>query len=60
MGEAGGTWAGTYTYRAEQLHRPASLDELQEIVATAPKVRVLGSRHSFTDIADSAELIVRP
>src|SRR3954454_17541048 len=57
VGEAGGTWAGTYTYRAEQLHRPASLAELQEIVAAAPKVHVLGSRHSFTDIADSTELI---
>ena len=57
MGEAGGTWAGTYTYRAEKLHRPRSLPELQEIVATAPRVRVLGSRHSFTDIADSAELV---
>ena len=48
MGEAGGTWAGTYTYRAERLHRPASMAELQELVATAPRVRVLGSRHSFT------------
>jgi len=57
VGEAGGTWAGTYTYRAERLHRPRSLPELQEIVATAPRVRVLGSRHSFTDIADSAELV---
>ena len=53
----GGTWAGTYHYRAERLHRPSSLAELQEIVATAPRVRVLGSRHSFTDLADSAELI---
>src|SRR5689334_1657692 len=57
VGEAGGTWAGTYTYRARKLHRPASLAELREIVATAPRVRVLGSRHSFTDIADSAELV---
>jgi alditol oxidase len=30
---------------------------VQEIVASAPAVRVLGSRHSFNDIADSAELI---
>src|SRR3954451_6966816 len=57
VGEAGGTWAGTYTYRAEKLHRPTSLPQLQEIVAAAPRVRVLGSRHSFTDIADSAELV---
>jgi alditol oxidase len=30
---------------------------VQEIVASAPALRVLGSRHSFNDIADSAELI---
>jgi alditol oxidase len=50
-------WAGTHTYAAEQLHRPATVDEVQEIVARAPHVRVLGSRHSFTDIADSGELV---
>jgi xylitol oxidase len=50
-------WAGNYGYRAERIHRPASLDELREIVAAAPRVRVLGSRHSFSDIADSAELV---
>src|SRR5215204_333803 len=33
------------------------VEELQEIVARAPRVRVLGSRHSFTDIADSDELV---
>ena len=50
-------WAGNYTYRAHELHRPTTLEELQEIVSTAPHVRVLGSRHSFNDIPDSAELI---
>jgi alditol oxidase len=50
-------WAGNYTYRAERLHRPSTLEQAQEIIATAPQVRVLGSRHSFTDIADSAELV---
>jgi len=50
-------WAGTHAYRAAALHRPASVAELQEIVAAAPQVRVLGSRHSFTDIADAAELV---
>ena len=50
-------WAGNYTYTAERLHRPASLAELQEVVATAPRVRVLGSRHSFTGVADSVELV---
>ena len=51
-------WAGNYSYRAARLHRPASLEQLQEIVAGAPRIRVLGSRHSFTDIADSSELLV--
>jgi xylitol oxidase len=50
-------WAGNYRYRAAKLHRPATVEQLQQIVANAPRVRVLGSRHSFNDIADSAELI---
>ena len=44
-GPAGVNWAGSYTYRAERLHRPSSLEQLREIVATAPQIRVLGSRH---------------
>jgi xylitol oxidase len=50
-------WAGTYTYRARALHRPRSLDELRELVARAPRVHVIGSRHSFTGIADGEELV---
>jgi xylitol oxidase len=50
-------WAGTHTYTAAAVHRPASVEELQEVVAAAPRVRVLGSRHSFNDIADAAELV---
>ena len=50
-------WSGTHTYAAAALHRPASLEELQEIVAVAPRLRVLGSGHAFNDIADSAEQV---
>ena len=50
-------WAGNYRYRAAALHRPATLDELRALAARAPRLRVLGSRHSFTDIADSDELV---
>jgi len=54
----GGTnWAGNHTYRATELHRPESLEQLQELLASARRVRVLGSRHSFTDITDSDELV---
>jgi xylitol oxidase len=50
-------WAGNYTYRARRLHRPSTLEQVQEIVASASRLRVLGSRHSFTDIGDSSELL---
>jgi len=50
-------WAGNYTYRAEKLHRPTTIEQVREIVANAASVHVLGSRHSFNDIADSWELI---
>jgi xylitol oxidase len=50
-------WAGNYTYRAEKLYRPTTIEQVQEIIANAASVHVLGSRHSFNDIADSSELI---
>ncbi|MFD2091095.1 D-arabinono-1,4-lactone oxidase [Blastococcus deserti] len=54
---AGTNWAGNHTYPAERLHRPAGLEQLQEIVSAARSVHVLGSRHSFNGIADAAELV---
>jgi alditol oxidase len=53
----GTNWSGTHRYRAARLHRPETLDELRAVVAAAPNVRVLGSRHSFMDIADAGELV---
>jgi xylitol oxidase len=50
-------WAGTYEYRARTVHRPASVEELQEVVSRAPRIRAIGSRHSFSDIGDSDELV---
>ncbi|MDQ4036062.1 MAG: FAD-binding protein [Chloroflexota bacterium] len=46
-------WAGNYQYRARRLHRPRSPDEVQEIVRSATRIRALGSRHSFSDLADT-------
>lgn len=56
----GTNWSGNYAYRAGALHRPRSVEQLQELVGGAQgsrALRVLGSRHSFTSIADSAELV---
>lgn len=46
-------WAGNHTYRARSLHRPRTVDQLQELVRRTPRIKVLGSRHSFNDIADT-------
>jgi len=50
-------WAGNHRYRAERIHRPSTLEEVQEIVAEAGRVRALGSRHSFNAIADASDLV---
>jgi xylitol oxidase len=46
-------WAGNYTYRATTLRRPESVDELQTLVRESRRLKVLGTRHSFNDVADS-------
>ncbi|MGY1717578.1 D-arabinono-1,4-lactone oxidase [Blastococcus sp. SYSU DS0552] len=54
----GTNWAGNVSYRAARLHRPTSLAELQAVVAAGHRVKALGSRHCFNDIADTtAELV---
>ncbi|BBE23834.1 xylitol oxidase [Arthrobacter sp. MN05-02] len=51
-------WAGNYEYRARTMEHPTSLADLQRAVAGATRVRALGSRHSFNDIADSPGTLV--
>ncbi len=50
-------WSGNYAYRAAEIHRPSTLDELIARIAGASRVRVLGTRHSFTGIGDSEQLL---
>lgn len=50
-------WAGNYEYRAAEVLSPTSVDELRWLIARSGRVRALGSRHSFTDIADSDAII---
>ena len=57
MTQVGTNWSGNYAYHAHVLHRPQTLEELQELVVEARAVHALGSRHSFTAIADSDELV---
>ncbi|GGR05888.1 FAD-binding protein [Deinococcus ruber] len=40
-------------YSAARFHRPGSVEELQEIVRRASSVKALGTRHSFSSVADT-------
>jgi xylitol oxidase len=51
-------WAGNYTYQAQYWHFPGTVEQLQEIVRNMEKVKAVGSRHSFNNIADSQLSIV--
>jgi xylitol oxidase len=51
-------WARNIEFSAAELRLPASVEELQEIVAASPRTRVLGSGHSFNRIADTTGVLV--
>jgi xylitol oxidase len=55
---AGENWAHNYHYGARALLRPTTVDQVRELVAESPRIRALGSRHSFNALADSAGLLV--
>ncbi|MER5639131.1 FAD-binding protein [Kitasatospora sp. NPDC002227] len=46
-------WAGNLAFGARALHRPRSVDELQELVRRSARLRALGSGHSFSTVADA-------
>jgi alditol oxidase len=46
-------WAGNVTFGAATLHRPASVADLQRLVASSDRIHALGTGHSFSPIADS-------
>ncbi|SDZ50645.1 FAD-binding protein [Herbiconiux ginsengi] len=53
MTAVGSNWAGNYDYEAAGLLRPRSVEEVAAIVSGATRVRALGTRHSFNDLADT-------
>lgn len=47
-------WSQTIPFQAKALVKPDSLDQLKQVVQGAPgHVKVIGTGHSFTDIADT-------
>lgn len=47
-------WAENLTYHTSNVSYPKTVEEVQELIRKADKIRALGSRHSFNTIADSA------
>jgi xylitol oxidase len=50
-------WSGTYRYRADQVHTPRTLAELQQLVRSGGRLHPLGTRHSFNGVADGDALV---
>jgi xylitol oxidase len=51
-------WSGSHHYRATELYRPRTIEELQTLVSGARgTLQVLGTRHTFTAIGDADGLI---
>ena len=48
-----GNWARNLEYGAANVHRPATGEEVQAIVAGSRRVKALGTRHAFSEIADT-------
>jgi len=47
-------WAGNVSYSTTRILRPRSVEEAQELIAGAETIRPLGTRHSFSLVADAA------
>lgn len=54
MNKISHNWSEHVAFGAASVHFPASVSEVQELVRAADKVRVVGARHSFNHIADTA------
>lgn len=50
-------WAGNIGYRGEVAH-PTTLDEVRSLIGAGGPVRMLGTRHCFNDIADTAGTLI--
>ncbi len=46
-------WAGNVTFGATRVHRPETIEAVQEVVEGSRRVRALGSGHSFSRVADT-------
>jgi alditol oxidase len=57
-GEMRENWAGNLVYSTDRIHVPGSVDEVRQVVKSCAKLRALGTRHSFSAIADSTANLI--
>ncbi len=51
-------WSGTYRFTARTVIAARTIDEVRRAVTSAGRVRALGTRHSFNDLADNGDTLV--
>lgn len=51
-------WAGTYRYTASRIVEATSVDDVRRALAAPGPVHALGTRHSFTDLPDTAGTLI--
>ena len=51
-------WSGTYQFTAREVIAPRTVGEVQRAVAAGGRVRAIGTRHSFNDLADNGATLV--
>jgi xylitol oxidase len=51
-------WSGTYQFTARTVINARTVGEVQRAVAAGGRVRALGTRHSFNDLADNGATLV--
>src|ERR1700748_2541564 len=48
-------WAGNLTFSTDNVQYPKTVEDVQQWVKKLPKMKALGTRHSFNNIADSKD-----
>jgi xylitol oxidase len=51
-------WSGTYQFTAREVVAARTVGEVQRAVAAGGRVRAIGTRHSFNDLADNGATLV--
>ncbi|WP_309110889.1 FAD-binding protein [Saccharothrix sp.] len=52
-------WAGSFTFTADRVESPTSVDDVRRVVAAAHRAHVLGAGHSFSRVADTTGTLIR-